>query len=36
VFTVSLHNSNSLIINTGDLQLATALLWACLLPVGRV
>jgi hypothetical protein len=36
MFTVSLHNSNPLIINTGDRQLATALLWACLLPVGRV
>jgi hypothetical protein len=36
VFTVSLHNSNPLIIDTGDRQLATALLWACLLPVGRV
>ncbi len=36
IFTVSLHNSNPLIIDTGDRQLATALLWACLLPVGRV
>ncbi len=36
VFTVSLHNNNPLIINGGDRQLATALLWACLLPVGRV
>jgi hypothetical protein len=36
LFTISLHNNNPLIINTGDRQLATALLWACLLPVGRV
>jgi hypothetical protein len=36
MFTVSLHNNNPLIIDTGDRQLATALLWACLLPVGRV
>ncbi len=36
LFTISLHNSNTLIINTGDRQLATALLCACLLPVGRV
>jgi hypothetical protein len=35
VFNVSLHNRNPLIINTGDRQLATTLLWACLLPVGR-
>jgi hypothetical protein len=34
--TDSLHNSTPLIINTGDRQLATGLLWACLLPVGRV
>jgi hypothetical protein len=36
MFTVSLHNSNPLIINMGDRQHASALLWACLLPVGRV
>ena len=35
LFTLSLHNSNPHIINTGDLQLATVLLWACLLPVGQ-
>jgi hypothetical protein len=33
VFTVSLHNSNPRIINGGDRQLATDLLWACMLPV---
>jgi predicted DCC family thiol-disulfide oxidoreductase YuxK len=36
LFTISLHNNNPLIINTGDRQLATALLWSCLLPAGRV
>lgn len=35
LLTLSLHNSNPNIIDTGDLQLVTALLWACLLPVGQ-
>jgi hypothetical protein len=29
LFTISLHNNNPLIVNTGDLQLATDLLWDC-------
>jgi predicted DCC family thiol-disulfide oxidoreductase YuxK len=36
LLTISLHNSNPLVINMGDRLLATALFWACLLPVGHV